>query len=150
LRSVLDLDIIGERTIWIDCDVIQADGGTRTASITGGFIALVHCINWMIDHEMIEKSPINSYIAAVSVGSAKDKLFLDMCFEEDSNAKVDMNLVMNNKGEFIEIQGTGEDRPFSLEELQQMLDLGRKGIMELIQLQKDSLGSLNELVDEAP
>ena len=150
LRSVLDLDIIGERTIWIDCDVIQADGGTRTASITGGFIALVHCINWMIDHEMIEKSPINSYIAAVSVGICEGQAVLDMCFEEDSNAKVDMNLVMNNKGEFIEIQGTGEDRPFSLEELQQMLDLGRKGIMELIQLQKDSLGSLNELGDEAP
>ena len=99
---------------------------------------------------MIEKSPINSYIAAVSVGICEGQAVLDMCFEEDSNAKVDMNLVMNNKGEFIEIQGTGEDRPFSLEELQQMLDLGRKGIMELIQLQKDSLGSLNELVDEAP
>ena len=84
------------------------------------------------------------------MGICEGQAVLDMCFEEDSNAKVDMNLVMNNKGEFIEIQGTGEDRPFSLEELQQMLDLGRKGIMELIQLQKDSLGSLNELVDEAP
>ncbi len=148
LRSILDLDAIGERTIWIDCDVIQADGGTRTASITGGFIALVHCINWMIDQGMIEKSPLHSFLAAVSVGIYNGQAILDLCYEEDFNAKVDMNLVMNDKGEFMEIQGTGEERPFSLDELNQMLELGRKGIQDIIALQKKTLGSLNELVVE--
>lgn len=148
LRSIIDLDRIGERTIWIDCDVIQADGGTRTAAITGGFIALVHCINWMIKHGMIEKSPLHSYLAAVSVGVYNGQAILDLCYEEDYNAKVDMNLVMNEKGEFMEIQGTGEERPFSMEELMQMLDLGRRGIEEIIRLQKISLGNLNELVVE--
>lgn len=149
LRSIIDLGGIGERTIWIDCDVIQADGGTRTASITGGFIALVHCINWMIKRGMIDKSPLHSYLAAVSVGVYNGQAVLDLCYEEDFNAKVDMNLVMNDKGEFMEIQGTGEENPFSLDELKQMLELGRKGIEEIITLQKKSLGSLNELVVDA-
>ncbi|HHU48413.1 MAG: ribonuclease PH [Caldicoprobacterales bacterium] len=146
LRSVIDLSAIGERTIWVDCDVIQADGGTRTASITGGFIALVHCINWMMEQNMINKSPLYSYVAAVSVGIFDGQAVLDLCYEEDANAKVDMNLVMNDKVEFMEIQGTGEEKPFSLNELHQMLKLGQKGIEEIITAQKKSLGSLNELV----
>ena len=146
LRSIINLDEIGERTIWIDCDVIQADGGTRTASITGGFIALIHCINWMIKQGMIEKSPVHSYVAAISVGIYDGQAVLDLCFEEDSNAQVDMNLVMTDTGEFIEIQGTGEESSFSMEELKQMMQLGQAGIKTIISMQKDSLGGLTELV----
>ena len=146
LRSIINLDEIGERTIWIDCDVIQADGGTRTASITGGFIALIHCINWMIKQGMIEKSPVHSYVAAISVGIYDGQAVLDLCFEEDSNAQVDMNLVMTDTGEFIEIQGTGEESSFSMEELKQMMQIGQAGIKTIISMQKDSLGGLTELV----
>lgn len=149
LRSIINLNGIGERTIWVDCDVIQADGGTRTASITGGFIALIHCINWMMKQEMIEKSPVHSYVAAISVGIYDGQAILDLCYEEDFNAKVDMNLVMTDKAEFTEIQGTGEENPFSVEELQQMLQIGQIGIKEIISLQKHSLGSLTELVGDA-
>ncbi|HHU79654.1 MAG: ribonuclease PH [Caldicoprobacterales bacterium] len=149
-RSVVNLDKIGERTIWIDCDVIQADGGTRTASVTGGFIALVHCVDWMLKQGMIEKSPINNYIAAVSVGIYDGQAILDLCYEEDFNAKVDMNLVMTDKGEITEIQGTGEGQPFTMEELNQMLLLGRYGIKELIAKQEEALGELNILVGIQP
>ncbi|HHY82190.1 MAG TPA: ribonuclease PH [Clostridiales bacterium] len=146
LRSVVDLDGIGERTIWIDCDVIQADGGTRTASITGSFVALVYCIKWMMEQGMIEKSPIHCYVAAVSVGIFDGQAILDLCYEEDSIAKVDMNIVMTDKGEFTEIQGTGEESPFTLNELNEMLQLGQAGIEKIILMQKQVLGSLTDLV----
>jgi ribonuclease PH len=150
LRSVVDLDGLGERTIWIDCDVIQADGGTRTASITGSFVALVYCINWMIEEGMIEKSPIRNYVAAVSVGINDEVPVLDLCYEEDSQAKVDMNIVMTDKGEFIEVQGTGEESPFSSEELFELIKLGQAGIKEIIEMQKEALGhSLSQLIGEA-
>lgn len=146
LRSIINLEEIGERTIWIDCDVIQADGGTRTASITGGFVALVYCINWMIENDLIEKSPLHGQVAAVSAGIYNGQAILDLCYEEDSMAKVDMNLVMTNKDEFTEIQGTGEEDPFTLEELQQILTLGKKGIKKLISIQEEALGDLKDLV----
>ena len=140
------MEEIGERTIWIDCDVIQADGGTRTASISGGFVALAYCVNWMIENGLIEKSPLYGQVAAISAGIYDGQAILDLCYEEDSAAKVDMNLVMTNKGEFSEIQGTGEEDPFTLEELQQILTIGKKGIQELISIQEESLGDLKSLV----
>ncbi len=146
LRSIINLEEIGERTIWIDCDVIQADGGTRTASISGGFVALAYCVNWMIENGLIEKSPLYGQVAAISAGIYDGQAILDLCYEEDSAAKVDMNLVMTNKGEFSEIQGTGEEDPFTLEELQQILTIGKKGIQELISIQEESLGDLKSLV----
>jgi ribonuclease PH len=146
LRSIINLDGIGERTIWIDCDVIQADGGTRTASITGGFVALVYCIKTMIEKGMIEKSPIIGQLAAVSAGIYDGQAVLDLSYEEDSKAKVDMNLVMTDKNEFTEIQGTGEEDTFTLEELQQILTLGEAGIQKLLEIQKEALGNLINLV----
>ena len=146
LRSVVNLEVIGERTIWIDCDVIQADGGTRTASITGSFVALVYCINSMLEQGLIKESPISNYVAAVSVGIYEDNPILDLCYEEDSNAKVDMNIVMTDKGEFIEVQGTGEESPFSSEDLFLLLQLGRAGIEQIIKVQKEALGNLIGLV----
>lgn len=139
LRSVVDLDKLGEKTIWIDCDVIQADGGTRTASITGAFIALVEALKKMVEEGLLEALPIKRYVAAVSVGVVDDTPILDLCYKEDSNAKVDMNIVMSDKGEFIEIQGTGEEEPFNKEELHKLLELGEKGIKELIAIQKELL-----------
>lgn len=136
LRSVVDLEKLGERTIWIDCDVIQADGGTRTASITGSFVALMCAFNKMIEAGLLETAPITDYVAAVSVGVVENTPVLDLCYEEDSKAEVDMNLVMTGSGKFIEIQGTGEERPFDQRELTQMLTLGEKGIRELMDLQK--------------
>ena len=146
LRSIINLEEIGERTIWIDCDVIQADGGTRTASISGGFVALVYCVNWMIENGLIEKSPLHGQVAAISAGIYNGQAILDLCYEEDSAAKVDMNLVMTNKDEFTEIQGTGEEDPFTLEELQQIITLGKKGIQKLISIQEEALGHLKDLV----
>lgn len=146
LRSVTDLNLLGENTIWIDCDVIQADGGTRTASITGGFVALTYCINKMLEAGIISKSPLKNYVAAISVGIYNDVPILDLCYEEDSNAKVDMNIVMNEKSEFIEIQGTGEESPFSGKALQSLIELGWSGIQRIIDIQKESLGSLTALI----
>ena len=146
LRSVVELKGLGERTIWIDCDVIQADGGTRTASITGSFIALVYCIQWMMEQGMLKKSPIHSYVAAVSVGIHDGNRILDLCYDEDSHAKVDMNIVMTDKGEFVEVQGTGEESPFSREDLLELLQMGQNGTEELIEIQKKALGDLCRLV----
>lgn len=136
LRSVVDLEKLGERTIWIDCDVIQADGGTRTASITGSFVALMCAFNKLIAAGQLEAAPITDFVAAVSVGVVNGLPVLDLCYEEDSKADVDMNLVMTGSGKFIEIQGTGEERPFDQAELTEMLNLGQKGIQELMKLQK--------------
>ena len=139
LRSVVDLEAIGERTITIDCDVIQADGGTRTASITGAFVALVEACETF--YEKGNVFPVKDFVAAISVGiSSEGEKLLDLCYEEDSTAIADCNVVMSGSGEFVEIQTTGEKRPFSRNELNDMLNLAEVGIDELISLQKDALG----------
>jgi len=139
LRAVIDLKELGERTIWIDCDVIQADGGTRTASITGGFISLVDCLLKMNKEGLIKKLPIKDYVAAISVGIVEGNLLLDLTYEEDFRAEVDMNVAMTGKGKFIEIQGTAEREPFTKEEMDALLNLAKKGIMELIEMEKSLL-----------
>jgi len=139
LRSVVDMNDLGERTIWIDCDVIQADGGTRTASITGGFIALADALNKLKKDKNISRIPLKNFVAATSVGIIDQALMLDLTYEEDSRADVDMNIIMNDLGEFIEIQGTSERKPFNKEQADNLLALGKKGIDELIKVQKDLL-----------
>jgi ribonuclease PH len=139
LRSAVDLKAIGEKTIWIDCDVIQADGGTRTSSITGAFVALVDAVNKLHRHSPFDVYPIRNFVSAVSVGIVNDIKVLDLCYAEDSIAKVDMNIVMTDEGEFIEVQGTGEESPFSRKDLDELLALGEKGIKHMTQIQKDTL-----------
>lgn len=139
IRSVIDLDKIGERTIWIDCDVIQADGGTRTTSISGAFIAMVDAVNKLHREKPFKVYPIRSFVAATSVGIVGEDMLLDLCYEEDSNAKVDMNVIMTDEGTFVEVQGTGEDSPFTRAELNELLDLGEKGIKQMIHVQKEAL-----------
>ena len=139
LRSVVDLKALGEKTIWIDCDVIQADGGTRTTSITGAFIALVDAVNKIHKQKSFKVYPIRKFVCATSVGIVGEEKLLDLCYEEDSNAKVDMNMIGTDDGQFVEIQGTGEEAPFTRSELNEILDLGEKGIKQMIQLQKDCL-----------
>ena len=139
LRSVVDLKALGEKTIWIDCDVIQADGGTRTTSITGAFIALVDAVNKIHKQKSFKVYPIRKFVCATSVGIVGEEKLLDLCYEDDSNAKVDMNIIGTDDGEFVEIQGTGEEAPFTRSELNEILNLGEKGIKQMIQLQKDCL-----------
>ncbi len=139
LRAIIDLEAIGERTLWIDCDVIQADGGTRTASITGAYIALVDAVRYMIKNGIIEKNPIKDYLAAVSVGIVNGSPRLDLCYEEDSIAEVDMNVVMTGSGEFVEVQGTAEGKPFKKEVLDNLIKLAETGILRLINIQKELL-----------
>lgn len=139
LRSVMDFKALGEKTIWIDCDVIQADGGTRTSAITGAFVALVDAVNKMHKHKPFEIYPIRSFVGAVSVGILKDIKILDLCYLEDSNAKVDMNIVMTDAGKFVEIQGTGEESPFTRKDLDELIAIGEKGTKQIIQIQKESL-----------
>ena len=141
LRSVVNMEALGERTIWIDCDVIQADGGTRTASITGAFVAMVDAMKWMVREGMIDEIPIIGYVSAISVGIVEGEPILDLCYQEDSRAMVDMNIVMTDKGQFIEIQGTGEERPFDQVELTNLLSLGQKGCHELHQIQTRVTGA---------
>lgn len=136
LRAVTDMQKLGERTITIDCDVIQADGGTRTASITGAFVAMHDAIQTLLDRQIIEETPIRQPVAAVSLGVVHDELLLDLCYEEDSQADVDMNVVMTASGELIEIQGTAEKKTFSRVVMNQMLDLAEKGIKELVAKQQ--------------
>lgn len=140
LRSVVDMSKLGERTIWIDCDVIQADGGTRTASITGGYIAMVEAMKWMKVEGMIEEIPLTSMVSAISVGIVADEPMLDLCYLEDFDAQVDMNLVMTDKGEYVEIQGTGEESTFSANQLKKLLELGEKGCSLLFEKQKEING----------
>lgn len=144
LRSVVDLPKLGERTIWLDCDVIQADGGTRTASITGAFIALSIAVKKLMEEGLLKENPIKYHLAATSVGIFEDQVVLDLNYHEDSSAKVDMNIIMTDKGEFVELQGTGEDCPFTREELMKMMEYGEKGIKELIEVQK-SVVDINSL-----
>jgi ribonuclease PH len=142
LRSVTRLPDLGERTIWIDCDVIQADGGTRTASITGGFVALVLALKHMRTKGMLRTIPISDYVAAISVGVVSGTPMLDLAYEEDSNADVDMNVVKTGEGQFIEVQGTAEGLPFERGALDSLLGLADTGIQELVALQRSVVGEL--------
>ncbi|WP_031513057.1 ribonuclease PH [Desulfofalx alkaliphila] len=146
MRSVVDLKALGERTITLDCDVIQADGGTRTASITGAFVALIDALNHLLEKGLIKTIPVKEFVAAVSVGRVKGQVLLDLCYSEDSIAQVDMNVVMTGAGDFVEIQGTGEEDTFSRRDLDTMLDYAEFGIRELIQVQKEVLGEVAERV----
>lgn len=139
LRAVTDMKSIGERTIWIDCDVIQADGGTRTSSITGSFIALVDALNKLKKDGVFNKIPVRDFVAATSVGILNTELLLDLTYEEDSRADVDMNIVMTGKGEFIEIQGTAERKTFNKEQMDKLLALAKQGIVDLIDTQRNLL-----------
>ena len=139
LRAVVNLETFGERSVWIDCDVIQADGGTRTASITGAFIALADVIRAAQRKGILMENPLHDYLAAVSVGRVKGQLLTDLSYAEDSIAEVDMNVVMTGKGRFVEIQGTAEQHPFTPSELGRLLSMAGKGIKELIRYQKKVL-----------
>lgn len=142
LRSIINLDIIGEKTIWIDCDVIQADGGTRTASITGAYVALVEALWNMKKKGVIQKIPLRDSVGAISVGMVDGEPMLDLSYEEDYRAEVDMNFVMTGKGLLIEVQGTAEKKPFTKEQFDIMYQYACKGIEEITKLQKAALGSL--------
>lgn len=147
LRSVVDMDKLGEISILIDCDVIQADGGTRTASITGAFVAMVEAMKFLKQEGMLDEIPINGFVSAVSVGIVDGEPICDLCYEEDSRAQVDMNLVVTDKGEFIEIQGTGEQNPFTKDELMKLLELGEKGCYQLHEKQKEIIdGKTNSCI----
>ena len=141
LRAVVDLEALGERLITVDCDVIQADGGTRTASITGGFVAMQDAINTLVSDGTIEKNPVHGQVASVSVGIYEGTPVLDLDYAEDSNAETDMNVVMNDAGAYIEVQGTAEGHAFRQDELNDMLALAKSGIEELISHQRDALQS---------
>jgi len=148
LRSVVDLDGFGERTLWIDCDVIQADGGTRTASITGAFVAVVLAFGKLLEDGTIEKMPITDFLGAVSVGILPNgSEVLDLNYEEDFNALVDMNVVMTGMGKFVEIQGNGEESTFSYDQLQTMLAFAKDGLQKIIHIQKQVLGDLAEKIE---
>jgi len=139
LRAVTRMEDLGERTIWIDCDVIQADGGTRTASITGSFIALADSLGKLMEKASIASLPLKDFVAAISVGIVDKELCLDLSYEEDSRAELDMNVVMTGAGEFIEIQGTAERNPFSKEQMDKLLELSKAGIMDLFKIQRNLL-----------
>ncbi|MCX5700093.1 MAG: ribonuclease PH [Candidatus Omnitrophica bacterium] len=142
LRTVTNMKAMGERSIWIDCDVIQGDGGTRTAAITGSFVALVDAFAKIKKSGLIKEIPISDYVAATSVGIVNGELLLDLCYEEDSKAEVDMNVVMTGSGEFIEVQGTAERKPFSKDKMDKMLGFAQKGIEELFSAQRKLVGDL--------
>lgn len=139
LRTIVDLKLLGERTITIDCDVIQADGGTRTASITGSYVALADACQKLIKSGLISRMPLTGFVAATSVGVVKGEELLDLCYTEDSAAEVDMNVIMSDKGEFIELQATGEKTSFSKKQLDVLLNLAQDGISELIAIQREVL-----------
>jgi ribonuclease PH len=146
LRSIVDLEGLGERTVTLDCDVIQADGGTRTTSITGAFVALCLAMDKLVKDQKLSKSPITDFLASVSVGVIQEQACLDLNYHEDSQAKVDMNVVMTGQGKFVEVQGTGEESPFSRDELNELLALAESGIQAMIAKQKEVLGPLTALV----
>ena len=139
LRAVVDLTQLGERTITLDCDVLQADGGTRTAAITGGFVALVHACRWMMDQGYLTRLPFQERVAAISVGVVRNEELLDLCYEEDVQAAVDMNIVMTDRGRFVEVQGTAESAPFSRERLNRLLDLAQGGLEQFFKLQAQAV-----------
>jgi ribonuclease PH len=142
LRAVADLKSLGERSVWIDCDVIQADGGTRTASITGAYVALAEAVRGWRDRGIISADPIKDAVAAVSIGMVDGKILLDLCYEEDSKADVDMNFVMTGSGKFIEVQGTAESVPFTRKQMERMSDVAHQGIKELLKAQKTVIAAL--------
>ncbi|MEZ7852316.1 MAG: ribonuclease PH [SAR324 cluster bacterium] len=142
LRSVVDLDALGNHTVWIDCDVIQADGGTRTASITGGFVALILALRKIFQAGQIKEFPVKEYLAAISVGIVNQQSMLDLKYDEDKNAEVDMNVVMLDCGEFVEVQGTAEGKTYSRDQLNSMLDLAGEGIRSHIVVQKTIIGNV--------
>lgn len=142
LRSVVDTTTLGERTIWIDCDVIQADGGTRTASITGSFIALMDAVQFLRKEKKINAMPVRDYLAAISVGKVGGELLLDLNYAEDSTAEVDMNVIMTGSGKFVEVQGTAEQQAFAKKELDDLLRLATSGIKKLVASQKKLIGEL--------
>ncbi|GAB4471299.1 MAG: ribonuclease PH [Burkholderiaceae bacterium] len=140
LRAVVDLAALGERTIHLDCDVLQADGGTRTAAITGGFVAAYDALRWMQDQGMVDRLPVRDFVAAVSVGMVGDEALLDLDYAEDSSCDTDMNVVMTGAGGFVEVQGTAEGAPFTRAHMDAMLALARAGIERLVAIQKAALG----------
>ncbi|EIT85392.1 ribonuclease PH [Fictibacillus macauensis ZFHKF-1] len=143
LRAVVDLEVLGERTVWIDCDVIQADGGTRTASITGAYVAMVLAFGKLLEQGKLKKMPATDYLSAISVGMNKERdVLLDLDYEEDSTAAVDMNIIMTGSGEFVELQGTGEESPFSYRELERLVALGNDGTRQLMAYQQEIIGNL--------
>ena len=146
LRSVIDLGKLGDRTVWIDCDVIQADGGTRTASITGGFVALADALGRLVTAGQLPQLPLRDQVAATSVGVVNGRVVLDLDYVEDSSAEVDMNIVMTGTGEFVEVQGTAEHVPFGNDRLQEMLDLARQGIKRLTGFQRRILETRHDTV----
>jgi ribonuclease PH len=145
LRAITDLNRLGERTVWIDCDVIQADGGTRTASITGAYVALVEAIRSWQRRGILKEDPIKDSVAAVSVGIVGGKIFLDLCYEEDSKADVDMNFVMTGSGKFIEVQGTAESGPFTKKQMEKMTQFAQEAIKDLLKTQKKVLAGIPEV-----
>jgi ribonuclease PH len=136
LRSITRLEELGERTIWIDCDVIEADGGTRTASITGSFVALAMALSRLMHEGRLSTVPLRDYVAATSVGLVESQLLLDLCYEEDSRAQVDLNLVQTGSGMLVEVQGTAEGEPFGQETLQEMISMASRGVHQLVELQR--------------
>lgn len=150
LRSVVDLNALGERSVTIDCDVIQADGGTRTTAMTGSFVAVAFAMNRLINENKLNSMPIHDYLASTSVGIVNGEAVLDLCYEEDSKAKVDMNIVMTGDGRFIEVQGTGEESPFSRDELNRLLELAEQGIHSIIDIQKAVLGPIADRIGRKP
>ncbi len=146
LRSIADLKSFGERSVWIDCDVIQADGGTRTASITGAYIALMEAVRVWRERGILNADPVQDAVAAVSIGIVDGKILLDLCYEEDSKADVDMNFVMTGTGKFIEVQGTAESAPFTKKQMERMAEIAHQGIKELLQAQKKVIASFSKVI----
>ena len=148
LRASIDRKALGERTITNDCDVLQGEGGTRTASVTGGYVALALACQWLVKEGYLLRSPLRTAVAAVSAGIVDDELLLDLCYEEDSNAQVDLNCIMTEQGELVEIQGTGEGRAFTIQEQRQLVDLCAKGIDELLAKQREALALAEKQAEE--
>ncbi|NLL61340.1 MAG: ribonuclease PH [Candidatus Atribacteria bacterium] len=142
LRAVTDLDMLGPRMIWLDCDVLQADGGTRTASIIGAYIALIDALKYLKAEKKIESIPVKHFLGAISVGIVDGEMLLDLDFKEDSRAQVDMNIVMTDGGNVVEIQGTAEDRPFSMRNLNKLIELAEIGISQVVAVEKEIIGEL--------
>ncbi len=146
LRAAVDLEALGPRTIWIDCDVLQADGGTRTASITGATVALAIALNRLVSKGLLVKSPLKKLISAVSVGKCEGTVLLDLCYVEDRDAEVDMNVVMTDAGEFVELQGSGEEAVFTPDEMAQMIALASKGVQDIAVVQREAIARADETV----
>lgn len=148
LRAVMDLEALGERTIWVDCDVLQADGGTRTASITGAAVALSIALNRLVASGELPSNPMKKLVSAVSVGKVDGEVLLDLCYVEDRDAEVDMNVVMTEQGEYVEVQGSGEEAVFTADEMAQMLALARKGMETITAAQKEAIARADAVTED--